>query len=81
MILRWALDDSTESALAAAVNCLHSLLVSTQDEVSHVTHTDHKYMLQISTGIKCPYITRFSQETAELQTDTHTQDRFYYLDR
>ncbi|KAI0237577.1 RNA polymerase II-associated protein 1 [Lamellibrachia satsuma] len=31
-ILRWALDDSTENTMAAAVLCLHSLLVCQQDE-------------------------------------------------
>ena len=27
-ILRWALDDSVDSSVAAAINCLHKLLVS-----------------------------------------------------
>jgi hypothetical protein len=33
-IVRWALDDSTENPLSAAVSCLHSLLAVQQDEVS-----------------------------------------------
>ena len=33
-VVRWALDDSAENPLAAAVNCLHTLLVCQQDEVS-----------------------------------------------
>ena len=32
-ILRWSLDDTTDTTIAAAVNCFHSLLVSEQDEV------------------------------------------------
>ena len=32
-ILRWSLDDNTETTIAAAVNCFHSMLVSEQDEV------------------------------------------------
>ena len=35
-ILRWALDDSTENTMAAAVSCLHSLLVCLQDEVGEM---------------------------------------------
>ena len=32
-ILRWSLDNTTESTIAAAVNCFHALLVSEPDEV------------------------------------------------
>ena len=32
-ILRWSLDDTIDTTIAAAVNCFHSLLVSEQDEV------------------------------------------------
>ena len=33
-MLRWSLDDTTETTIAAAVNCFHALLVSEHDEVS-----------------------------------------------
>jgi hypothetical protein len=32
-ILRWALDDSTENSMVAAINALHALLVCMEDEV------------------------------------------------
>ena len=32
-VIRWALDDSVDNSLAAAVDALHALIVSTDDEV------------------------------------------------